>query len=69
MDSADQIINLIVSFIGMGFFAFGKRRSDFYFLLSGLILCVYPYFVDGVVLRSTIGLALIAAPFLARKFL
>lgn len=69
MEPADLVINLIVSSIGMGFFAYGKRRSEFYFLISGLILCVFPYFIDGVALRSVIGVLLIAAPFLARAFL
>lgn len=69
MDPANLIVNVIVSSIGMGFFAFGKRRSELAFLLSGLILCIYPYFVEGVALTSVIGVALIAAPFLARAFL
>lgn len=69
MDPGDLVVNIIMSSIGVGYFVFGKRRSQFYFLLCGLILCVYPYFIDGVALRSVVGVVLVAIPFLARAFL
>jgi hypothetical protein len=33
-------------------------------LIAGMMLCVYPYFVDGVLWLVLVGVALMAAPFL-----
>jgi hypothetical protein len=48
----------------MGYFIYGKRQAKFVPLIAGMILCVYPYFVQGVVWLVLIGLAVMAAPFL-----
>ena len=33
-------------------------------MVAGVLLCVYPYFVENLLWLSLIGLLLIAAPFL-----
>jgi hypothetical protein len=33
-------------------------------MVAGIMLCVYPYFVDNVLWQSVIGVALVASPFL-----
>jgi multisubunit Na+/H+ antiporter MnhC subunit len=57
-------IALLTSAIGVAYFIYGKRQTRYAPLLAGLMLCVYPYFVDSVTWLVVIGVALIAAPFL-----
>jgi hypothetical protein len=64
VNATSLAIGLLTGAIGMGYFVYGKRQAKFVPLLAGLVLCVYPYFVQGVVWLVLIGLGLMAAPFL-----
>lgn len=48
---------------------YGKKQSDIEFLVAGIALMVYPYFVVSAVIVGLIGIALISAPFFAKRFL
>ena len=61
-------LSLFFSTVGAGFFLYGKRQSEIWFMLAGLLLCVYPYFISNTRLMSAIGTALLAVPFIARRF-
>jgi len=43
---------------------YGKRQTRFAPIVAGLLLCIYPYFVDGVLWLCVVGAALAVAPFL-----
>jgi hypothetical protein len=58
------VIGIFTGAIGMGYFIYGKRQAKFAPLVAGMLLCVYPYFVDGIAWTIVVGLALVAAPFL-----
>ena len=64
MNATSLAVGLLTGAIGMGYFIYGKRQAKFVPLIAGMMLCVYPYFVQGVVWLVLIGLALAAAPFL-----
>ena len=64
MNATSLAIGLLTGAIGMGYFIYGKRQAKFVPLIAGMILCVYPYFVQGVVWLVLIGIALMAVPFL-----
>jgi len=64
MNATSLAVGILTGAIGMGYFIYGKRQAKFVPLLAGMVLCVYPYFVQGVVWLVVIGLALMAAPFL-----
>ena len=64
MNATSLAVGILAGAIGMGYFIYGKRQAKFVPLLAGMVLCVYPYFVQGVVWLVVIGLALMAAPFL-----
>jgi hypothetical protein len=64
MNPTSLMISIFTGAIGMGYFIYGKRQAKFVPLIAGMMLCVYPYFVDGVVWLVVVGLALMAAPFL-----
>lgn len=61
--------SIVFSLLGMGYFIYGKKQSDIEFLLGGIALMAYPYFVRSAVYMGLIGIALIATPFLAKRFL
>jgi hypothetical protein len=63
MNATSLMIGVFTGAIGVGYFMYGKRQAKFVPLLAGMMLCVYPYFVDGVVWLLVVGAALMAAPF------
>ena len=64
MSATSLVIGIFTGAIGVGYFIYGKRQAKFAPLLAGMMLCVYPYFVDSVLWLLVIGAALMAAPFL-----
>jgi len=50
----------------MGYFVYGKKQQRVVALLSGVLLCVFPYFVSNVILMVLVGFVLIALPFIVR---
>ena len=48
---------------GVAYLMYGKRRTKVSAMVSGALLCVYPYFTDDVLWLVVIGAALLAAPF------
>jgi hypothetical protein len=63
MSATSLMIGVFTGAIGVGYFMYGKRQAKFVPLIAGMMLCVYPYFVDGVLGLLVIGAVLMAAPF------
>ena len=57
-------VGVVAGAIGMGYFIYGKRQAKYVPMIAGMLLCVYPYFVDSLLALALIGLGLVAAPFL-----
>jgi multisubunit Na+/H+ antiporter MnhC subunit len=57
-------IGILTSAVGLAYFIYGKRQTKYVPLLAGMLLCVYPYFVDSLTRLVVIGAALLVAPFL-----
>jgi multisubunit Na+/H+ antiporter MnhC subunit len=57
-------IGILTSAVGLAYFIYGKRQTKYVPLLAGMLLCVYPYFVDSLTWLVVIGAALLVAPFL-----
>jgi hypothetical protein len=49
--------------IGSGYFLYGRKAQHPVALVSGVLLCVFPYFVDGFAWTMVVGAVLLAAPF------
>ena len=64
MNATSLMIGIFTGAIGAGYFMYGKRQAKFVPVIAGMLLCVYPYFVDGVLWLVLVGAALMAAPFL-----
>jgi hypothetical protein len=56
------LFGLLFSAIGTGYFIYGRRERSSLYLLLGLSLVAYPYFVSSVVLLVMIGVLLSALP-------
>jgi len=57
-------VGVVAGAIGMGYFIYGKRQAKYVPMIAGMLLCVYPYFVESLLALSVIGLLLVVAPFL-----
>ena len=54
---------MLAGVFGMAYFMYGKKQAKLVPLTVGVLLCVYPYFIDSVLWSAIIGVALVAAPF------
>lgn len=52
--------DVLISLVGLGFFMYGRKRPDVVAMITGLIIVVYPYFIDSLGWSIVIGLAIIA---------
>ena len=57
------VFGILAGAIGAGYFVYGKRQTKVVPMAAGVLLCIYPYFTDNLVLLLVIGVALLAAPF------
>jgi hypothetical protein len=48
---------------GMAYFVYGKRTQKFTWMIVGVLLCVYSYFLDDLLLLLVVGAVLMAVPF------
>ena len=55
---------IVAGAVGMGYIVYGRRQVKFVPAIAGILLCVYPYFIDSVLWLSIVGAALVIAPFL-----
>jgi hypothetical protein len=58
------VAGVIAGAFGMAYFVYGKRQSKVVPLVAGVLLCIYPYFIENPYALFGIGAALLAAPFL-----
>jgi len=63
MNTAMILWGFIIGVIGMGYFIYGKKVSNFYILISGIVMMIYPYFVGNIFVSIAVGIALIILPF------
>jgi hypothetical protein len=57
------IVGFIAGVFGVAYFVYGKKQTKLTPMIAGVLLCIYPYFLDSVLWLSVIGLLLLAAPF------
>ena len=57
---------LLFGSIGFGFFIYGKKQKAIVPLITGIVLCVVPYFIANVYVRVGVGVVLMVIPFVVR---
>jgi hypothetical protein len=60
------MVSVLFSSIGAGYFVYGKKQRQVVPLLTGLALCVYPYFLSNGYAIVVVGILLTAVPWLIR---
>jgi hypothetical protein len=60
------LIMVITSAFGMGYFVYGKKQAKVVPLLSGILLCFYPYFVTNLLPSLLLGGVLIVLPWVLK---
>ena len=63
MDSNTIIITIICSSLGMGYILYGKKQRRLMAILSGLGLCIMPYFGGNILVQIVISIVLIVLPY------
>jgi hypothetical protein len=64
MDSTSSLMwGMLFGAIGLGFLVYGKRQRAVIPLLTGLALCVFPYFVSNAYVLVIVGAVLMALPY------
>ena len=58
MNTANILASLIFGSIGFGACVYGKKQSNFKALVIGVLLMVYPYFVQNPIALFAIGTVL-----------
>lgn len=56
------LIGMLAGVFGVAYFAYGKRQAKLVPLITGVLLCIYPYFIESVLWMSIVGVLLVAAP-------
>ena len=57
------IAAVFLGIIGSGYVMYGRKAQHPVALVAGLLLCVFPYFVDSFLWTLVIGGILLALPF------
>jgi hypothetical protein len=60
-DANVLLASLAVGSVGFVCFVYGKKQGRFPQMLTGIVLCVYPYFVTNVWLMVGIAVAVLGA--------
>ena len=67
LDSTAVLLwGLLFGAIGFGFFLYGKKQKAVVPIITGIALCVIPYFIANVYVLVTVGVILMAIPFIVR---
>lgn len=62
MDSWNILLSVLLGAIGVGYIVYGRKQMHGMALISGILLCVFPYFVSSIWLILVIAALLMALP-------
>lgn len=62
-------MSLIFGTIGLAYSVYGKRAEEYSFLIFGVLLMIYSYFVRDALWGSVVGVLLTAGPFAVKRYL
>lgn len=66
METSQLLLGVLFSSIGLGYFIYGKKQKTIVPFLCGLILMIFPYFIENTGLIVLIGAAVSAAPYFVK---
>jgi hypothetical protein len=59
-DPSSLFVSLMVGSVGFVLLAYGKKQQRLPHIFAGLALMVYPYFVDGWLMMTGVGVVICA---------
>ena len=62
-DVEGLFVGLVAGVFGVAYFVYGKRQAKFSAMIAGVMLCIYPYFIDSLLWLCVVGVLLLIAPF------
>ncbi len=62
------IINIIAGLIGTIYFLYGKKTLNIPMIISGIFLCIVPYFISNTPLLIIACLLMLAAPYIVNRY-
>lgn len=66
MNTSQLLLGVLFSSIGLGYFIYGKKQKTMVPFLCGLILMIFPYFIENTGLIVLIGAVVSAIPYFVR---
>lgn len=66
-DPIGLFVSFFVSLVGLALFMYGKKQSRVPQMLTGLILMVYPYFIDEPWLVALVAVTILGVLLLALR--
>ena len=63
----ELFLGLVFGAVGSGYLVYAKRQQSAMFLIFGVALILFPYFVSGIVATVTIGAIIAAVPLLVAR--
>jgi hypothetical protein len=64
MTGTTLFLLLLTGSVGAGYFIYGKKQRKLIPMLSGVGLCLVPYFISNLLLLSGVSVVLCLLPFL-----
>ena len=61
--AAALFIGIFAGACGVAYFVYGKRQAKLVPMLSGVMLCIYPYFIESAAWLAIVGIVLLTVPF------
>ena len=66
MNTTTLLLSVIFSSIGLGYFLYGKKQKVIIPFICGIVLMIYPYFLENITIISVIGIILSILPYFIR---
>lgn len=66
MDTTSLTVGVLAGAVGFPYFIYGKKYNKQVMMISGIVLCVYPYFIGNHLLLILIGIVLTLLPLFIR---
>jgi hypothetical protein len=63
----EMIWGLVFSVFGLAYFTYGKKQDMDIPFYSGIILMIFPYFIQNLYIMISIGTVLVILPFVIRE--
>lgn len=67
METTKIFFYILTSIVGMGYVYSGKKTGYRAFILSGVLMMIFPYLISNAIAVIMISIVLIIGPFFARR--